>query len=240
MEIRRCIFVVTACEGRELTSAATLAALEHHGGGHLCPVKELHWTGPTAPPFEHPGFELVWFPGYRGNSRAALFRTIAHATRRHPGYDVVIVEDDVSPARNAMAYVQSWQRPTFTTFFNTRGWPLGIHQLDASGFWGLQCVRIPAELAARLGAEDPNADAWLRNPSNPTVMMPGLHGGDFSIGRMLRAWGEPVYQHRTLFQHVGAQSLCEPKATLKGIRVARDFVGEDFDCLTAEYLRDGR
>lgn len=228
----RCQFVVTACEGRVETTAKTMLDLVLVGGaGMVTGPLYMHWTSTKPPPFEHPRFELVWFVEGRGNSRASFFRSIRRAWEADPESDLVIIEDDVSPAKNALPYVELFEARAMTTFFNTRGWATGLHPIDDSGYWGTQMVKIPARLVGRLAQEDPNTPEWLRNPSNPKLSHPGLHGGDIIMGNMLRAWGEPVYQHRSIVQHVGAQSLCEPRATLKGIRVARDFVGESFDCL---------
>jgi hypothetical protein len=41
---------------------------------------------------------------------------------------------------------------------------------------------------------------------------------------LLMSWGEPIYHHRSLVQHVGAKSVGNPGARLVGIRApAPDF-----------------
>lgn len=226
-------FIVTACEGREATTAETMVRLYANGGGHRLryPI-HLHWTGPTYPPFDTLGAHVIWWKGARGeNTRASYWRSLKAAFDLRPDADLVTLEDDVSPALNALPYIERLDVNMFTTFFNTRGWEPGPHQLDNAGFWGTQCVRIPSRVIARLVAENPNEPGWLQNPSNPKVSLGGLHGADIVLGFMLRAWGEPVFQHRTIVQHVGAQSLCTPGSKLVGIRTARDYVGDDFDCM---------
>src|SRR4051812_9666541 len=87
-----CVFVVTACEGREDISARTMRDLAELGGaGALASPKEIHWTGKTPPPFDCYGFEIVWTPGGRGNSRTSFFGSIRSAVGRFPGAAVVII-----------------------------------------------------------------------------------------------------------------------------------------------------
>lgn len=223
---RECEIIVTACEGREAITANTLLDLETIGGGDRCGArKTLHWTGMNTDHIRVPhGFALKWWKEGRGNSRQSFFRSIRTAHESNPRADIIIIEDDVFPAKNALPYVAMWEADYFTTFFNTRGWDYGLHAIDNAGFWGTQCIKIPQRLAGLFASEDP--EKWLRNPSNHDVVMPGLHGADMILGYMLRAWKEPVFQHRSIFQHVGDVSLCAPGSKLTGIRVAKDFVDE--------------
>jgi hypothetical protein len=209
-----------AAEGRTETTARTLAALSGDCGAR----KTLHWVGESAPPL-HDGWDLAYWPGKPSGQLADFWRALTMTAREAPGADIVCVEDDVIPCRNALAKVVAWHSPYLTTFVNTRRFQPGLRLVDNGGFWPLCCVKIPAPVVERLIAENPAARGWQDK-------RPSIHEGDMVIGRMLRVWGLKYYQHTSLFQHVGVTSLCNPHATLAGHRTAHDFPGTDFDALT--------
>jgi hypothetical protein len=172
-----------------------------------------------------PGWDLAYWPGKPSGHLLDLWRALAQTTSENPEADIVLIEDDVAPCKNALAKAVSWYSPYLTTFCNTRGLPPGVRLVDKSGIGTSQCLKIPAPVAARLVAENPTSKEWQDKK-------PSIHGGDLVIGRMLRAWGLRYFQHQSLFQHKGAVSLCNPRATLSQHRIARDFPGCDFDALT--------
>ncbi len=223
--------VVIGCEGRRDTTAATIANISERGGANKCTVpKVFHWQGVDPPPFIK-GWDIQWrYESRDGQSREAFWRIFRRTLDEYPGHDAVFMEDDIEATTNAVPYVVAWDSPHFTSFFNTRGSKPGPYVIDNSGFWGTQCFKVPAEIFARIAGEDCHAEKWLRTPRGRVYS--GGHQADIVIGRMLQRWGLPVYQHRSLFQHVGATSLCAPGATLRGIRAARDYPGDDFDALT--------
>jgi len=209
-----------AAEGRAETTARTLAALSGDCGAR----KTLHWVGETPPP-AHDGWDLAYWPGKPRGQLLDMWGALAMTARESPYADVVYVEDDVKGCRNALNKVVEWNSPYLTTFINTRRFPVGLRLVGDSGFWPLQCIKIPAPVLARMVAENPTRREWQGKK-------PSIHEGDLVIGRMLRAWGLKYYQHRSLFQHAGVSSLCNAGATLSNYRVAHDFPGDDFDALT--------
>lgn len=226
-------FVVTACEGREDVTAETVRELMCRGGGqHLESVPTLHWAGQRFNISPHEMNVHLWSREPDESTRATYWRTLRTAYNEHPNEDLVVIEDDVQPARNALLYIERWVSPHVTTFYNTRGYKVpGTRRVDFSGHWGTQCMYYPNSILRQLVKEDPDSRDWLKNPSNPRLLHQGRHGGDVVLGFMLFAWGLEVFHHRSIVQHVGETSLCDPSGTLKGIRVARDFVGADFDCM---------
>ncbi len=159
---------------------------------------------------------------YAASGRTAIgdFWGMLHTARRgSPGCDLLALEDDIVTARNFIAYARRWQADCLTSFFNGRGFPEGLRDAKLFGF--NQALKIPARLLEQL--------------TQDVQRVPVGRFQDDALAWELQRLGEPVYYHRSLVQHVGAQSLVKPGQTLEG-RTASDFVGEDFDCLT---LLDG-
>ncbi len=135
------------------------------------------------------------------------------------GYDdVLFLEDDIITARNFIRYARELTTRFVTSFFHV---PHQKRVLDvpspAYGFSFAQAVKLPARVVAMMLA------AKLYK-----------HGGghDDEIGYALTGLGEPVVYHRSLVQHVGERSLAWGPDTTLVNRVAADFPGAEFDCLT--------
>ncbi len=218
--VQPCEVIMLAAEGRADTTAATLAALAGDCGAR----KTLHWIGETPPP-PHDGWDLSYWPGKPRGNLVDLWHALTATHRESPDADIVLLEDDIYGCKNALVKVVRWQSPYVTQFMNTRRFPYGVRLVGDSGFWPNCSIKIPAPVAARLVAENPTARGWQGKRAS-------IHEGDMVIGRMLRAWGLKFYQHMSLFQHMGATSLCNPAASLAGHRTAHDFPGVDFDALT--------
>ena len=132
--------------------------------------------------------------------------------------DVLFLEDDIVTARNFIRYVRELPTRFVTSFFHV------AHQrrildrpVEPYGFTFAQAVKFPARVVAKM------VNVAIRP-----------HGGghDDEIGYALTSIGEHVVYHRSLVQHTGNISLAwGPQQTLEH-RVAMDFPGEDFDCLT--------
>jgi len=214
--------VVLGCPGREDVTARTLADLDGNGGGRALRIGEkwLHWSGATPPPEPPQGWLVEWSHKSRDGARVDTWRMLRWAG----DCDLVYIEDDVLPCKNALPYMFRWSLDRFTTFHNLRSLPVGPWMIDGSGFWGTQAVKIPRRLLARLQAE--GAD----RPRQPHF------GQDMVMSDLLAAWGEPIYVHRSLVQHVGAKSIHSPRSKLVGGRApAKDFPGVDFDAMAVPF-----
>ncbi len=207
------MIVVFSRPGREPLTAATLAALEGHGGGHLLPYesKTLFWVGETPPPPGLP-WRAICFPQKPGGNVADFWLLL----RTFPDVDLVVVEDDVKPCRNALPHMDRCAAEHLTTYYNPRQYREGLRHVDASGFSYAQAFKLPRELAARLRAEDP-------------TRIPDHRFYDNVIGAFLTEWREPFVQHRSLVEHTGRVSIARPGATR--VHVAADFDPE-LDALT--------
>lgn len=217
------MIVVQAVPGREDYTRATCWALDSIGGASTVdPRPLLYWTAPDPPTFDlPPGWALVHSKREREGHRKDLWRIMGTVPE---GEDLIVFEDDVIPCRNAVAYMARWQSSLFTTFFNMRQPGEGPHPVHpVFGFWGTQAFKAPARLVRQFlsaGDTDTTAPSFQND------------GGDSWIGKLLRRWGEPIYYHRSLVQHVGQRSVHRPHAKLKGLRApARDFDPE-LDALT--------
>lgn len=220
--MRETLIVVLACPGRELTTFQTIAALEHNGGGHKLPerAKWLFWNGPTPPPSTPPTWGVEW--GRRddgGPDRFARARADVWRMFRWAGdCDLIYLEDDILPCRNALPYMFAWASPLVTSFHNMRNLPVGPWKIDASGWCGTQAVKIPAPLLARFQAPD------AERTKSPRFAQ------DMVMSKRMSEWGELLHVHRSIVQHVGEMSLLMPGATLAGARKpARDFPGVEAD-----------
>lgn len=214
------IVVVFAIPGREETTRATLAALDGLGGGsQLDCDRVLFWSGPTGPIDVPPGWRAVWRMQDKRGSVAAMSDFVAMLDLVGDDRDLVFIEDDVMPCKNALRYMVAWDSPHVTHFFNPFGHPVGPRPVESRGFEFSQTLKIPARVVAALRASPPTSQ--------------GKHDGwDLAIGRCLHQLKEPLYQHRSLVQHVGFQSMWTPGNNLAKRRPGRDFPGEDFDALT--------
>lgn len=130
--------------------------------------------------------------------------------------DVLFLEDDVVTALNFIRYARELPTRFVTSFFH-----VGRTDIDKPtsprGFFFSQAMKFPARVVAQLVARAARVHG---------------EGTDDEIGVALDALGEHVVYHRSVVQHVGTRSIAwGPEKTLEK-RVADDFVGEDFDCLT--------
>lgn len=207
------MILVFSRPGREAMTSATLHALEDHGGGHLLPYesKALFWVGETPPPAALP-WRAICFPQAPAGNVADFWLLL----RTFPDVDLVVLEDDVKPCRNALPCMARWSSPHLTTFYNPRDFRQGLRHLDASGFNYAQAMKLPRELAARLRSEDP-------------TRIPDHRFYDNVIGAFLTEWSEPFVQHRSLVEHMGRVSIARPGA-IRG-HCAVDFDPE-LDALT--------
>lgn len=213
------VVVVFAIPGREETTRATVEALDGLGGGsQLDCEKILFWSGATGPIDVPAGWRAVWRMQDKRGSVAALSDFVAMLDVVGDR-DLVFIEDDVMPCKNALRYMVAWDGPHATHFFNPRGVAVGPRQLPPLGFDFSQALKIPARVVAALRA------------APPTSIGP-KDGWDLAIGRCLHRLGEPLYQHRSLVQHVGFQSLWTPGNNLAKRMPGRDWPGADFDALS--------
>lgn len=211
--------VVQSCAGREALTCATLNKLHGQGGASALSVPRIfYWTGLAASPVSPP---MGWISFHDKRPPEGHRRDLWRIMRDVAGSDdLVLFEDDVLPCRNAVRYIVDWQHESLTTFHNLQRKPVGLHPVDKKwGFWGTQAIKIPARLVARfVDAGDTSANPTLRTD-----------GGDTRIGRLLLEWGESIFYHRSLVQHVGAKSIHNPAATLTGMRAPAPDFDADFD-----------
>jgi hypothetical protein len=202
------MIVVFSRPGREELTAETVRALEEHGGGHRLPLESkcLFWVGETPPP-PTPWRALI-FPQPPGGSVPDFWRLL----RALPDLDLVVLEDDIRPCRNAVPYMEWWPSLLFTSFYNPRGLAVGPRN-ENECFTYSQAIKIPRALAARLRAEDP--------------AQTGRRDHDNAIGMLLLKWRAPIYYHRSLVEHVGAPSIIRGSGTRP--KAPPDFVGLDYD-----------
>lgn len=205
------MIVVLSCAGREETTAATLHALEVHGGGHFIPPdkKTLFWVGETPPPPALP-WRAICFPQKRGGAVRDFWLLL----RTFPDEDLVVFEDDVYPSANAVPYMDRWVSEHLTSFFNGRNHPLGPR--PGKTFALSQAMKIPARLARALRESDPS-------------MFPQLTDHDLAIAAFLHAWDEKVYQHISIVRHVGKVRANGRRASAP--MTPADYVGDEYDSL---------
>ena len=225
MSARPVMVAVQAIPGREDTTRATIEALHGHGGASTLPVPPvLCWTGPHPPPFDlPPGWSLSHWVQQPAGHRRELWRIMELTP---PSCDLVLFEDDVIPCRNAVPYIAAWSEDCFTSFFNMRRLGPGRRLVDRQGFWGTQAVKLPGRLVSRMLA------------AGDTAPRGDHHGGDTRIGLLLQQWGEPIWYHRSLVQHVGAVSVHNPGATLTGLRAPAPDFDLHLDALTLKPEED--
>lgn len=168
---------------------------------------------------QNPGEKLFPYfaPGTGG--KRDFWAMLHYEARVGPGDDLLILEDDIITARNFIAYARRWPSHLFTSFFNGRRRDTSRQPERAECFGFTQAIKVPARLVEQLVAGGPEAPAR------------GRHQDD-ALAIELQRLGERVWYHRSLVQHVGHQSIVMPGEKLEGNRVADDFVGEDFDCLS--------
>lgn len=211
MSDRRVLVAVQAIPGREQYTRATVEALHTIGGAsELAEPRVLVWTGIAPPPFPLPhGWALVHWQQEPAGHRRDLWRLLQLPAEDE---DLIVFEDDVLPCRNAVRYMARWSEDCFTTFCNLRRLGPGPRRIDRNLFWGTQAWKAPARLVARFLA------------AGDTAPKGNHHGGDTRIGLLLQQWGEMIWYHRSLVQHVGEQSIDNPSAKLEGLRApAPDF-----------------
>lgn len=221
-----CVLVLFAVPGREQLTWKTLRLLDDRGGPFTGP-RFVVWSAPQdQPPIGMP--QEHWWPLHlrqlqQMGGAAELWRTL-EAFR---GHDVVFFEDDVVPCLNVLPYLERWETPpeaAFTTFFNGQRVPEGVHMPGADAtpyFWFSQCLKLPARFVDQVVAGGP--------PQNRSQ--------DVALGLAARRLGLGIYYHRSLVQHVGAESIGQPGAKLEGIREpASDFVGETHNAIPTMQL----
>jgi hypothetical protein len=135
------------------------------------------------------------------------------------GTSLLFLEDDIVTTRNFFSYADAWSSPHVTSFFHCGRPSLG-QPVSPEGMSYTQAVKIPQDVLERLCA---------------LKRRPGRHpkdgGQDDDLGRALKVLGESIVYHRSLVQHTGTVSLGWPGTKLEH-RVALDYPGDHFDCLT--------
>lgn len=138
-----------------------------------------------------------------------------------PSGDLLFLEDDILPCRNALAYMKRWSVSTMTSFYN----PNSQHRKAGSlcrGFIFSQAFKMPAQLVARMQSETfPAPLARLQRD-----------GIDQVVNRYLRRWDVPYLQHRSVVEHVGDVSTWTTSDLSGPGRRSADFPGPDVDALT--------
>jgi len=168
---------------------------------------------------QNPG-EPFWL--YRDAERPSLnpfYRMLLTAAAQSD--DVLFLEDDIVTARNFIRYAARWASPHVTSFFHVNRPVLGS-PVSPVGFSFAQAVKLPAAVVARM----------IDNTAGIAAGRIHAGGHDDEIGYALEALDERVIYHRSLVQHVGDVSLAWGPGRTLDHRVARDFPGEGFDCLS--------
>ena len=187
------------------------------------------------------GWPTEVYPGPSG-TRIAFWRAFKIAYER--GFDrVLIVEDDITPCKNALRYINSFSVPddlAFVSFFEMKELnstdQYGLHDLGLFQFprmktrmyCGNQCMLIPRRTLEYLVACDPSdpelpADRWIVPASSSDCVM-GWH-----LSRS--PWPRYGGLMPNLVQHIGEVSSLPEYSTLEG-RLSACFPGEDFDAMT--------
>ena len=186
--------IVLSAPGREPQSRAMLNNLRHQNPGEHYHV--------LRPPAGDPIGSFWW-----------LLDCAAAA-----GGDLLALEDDISTARNFLAYAAGWRCPSMTSFcfMGAQGTEQGRPQSPET-FGGNQALWFPAPLVAKLAAREPlRLPGWLQ---------------DNALAHELQVLGECVYYHRpSLVQHLEGPSIAAPGRRWHPHAI--DFPGEAFDCLS--------
>jgi hypothetical protein len=217
------ILLITTCGSRSPQYFGQLVRQINNSG----------WSGPRFIISDGPPSLVTGWPTSSSRScegqKSTYWRALAVGLEeaRKTGDDrILILEDDVELCRNALQYMQRAHLPSmldFVTWFDGHmvppGAAEGIHPMLAQDFFCLQGVTWRAATAERL-LRAPAARTWRE-----------LHSGDILIARILsgRRYGVHV---PNLVQHLGAESVCNPGKKLKGVRVANNYPGSQFDAMT--------
>jgi len=183
------------------------------------PPAPIVWTGDGAPCPHRPEDCCGLLRGQRQRDVHDFRALIASPLVRG---DLLFLEDDVEPCRNALRYMIDWQHPSMTTFYNP-GRAVGMHPIE-HGFIFSQAFKLPAALVARMRAEPFPAPGLLQRD-----------GIDNIVHRYLKRWGLPFYQHRSLVQHVGEVSTWTTSKLTGNGRRSIDWPGPDVDALTFKW-----
>lgn len=216
------VVVVFAVPGREDVTGATLDALDGPGGASTLDCERLlFWSAPTPPTIEVPiGWSKHWHNQTARGSVAALGDFVAMLDVVGDR-DLVFIEDDVYPCRNAVPYMVRLASPHVVHFFNASSpmFPYGLRALPPGGFEFSQALRIPAPVVKALRASPPTSRGRF-------------DGWDLAIGMCLHRMRLPLFQHRSLVRHTGFRSMWNPGNDIAARLPARDYPGDDFDALT--------
>src|SRR5262245_41016639 len=156
-------------------------------------LADWHRQNPTSPP--------VWVHSSTVKPGIVAFYEMLEAS---DGDDVLFLEDDIVTARNFVEYARQWDAGWVTSFFHVGRLVLNT-PVSATGFSLSQAVKLPAGVIARMLSRRRRAHHYTHRG-----------GQDDEIGAALSALGELVVYHRSLVQHVGAESVCwGPERTLE-------------------------
>lgn len=138
--------------------------------------------------------------------------------------DLLFLEDDIEPCRNALQYMKSWEGPTavapmrmMTSFYNPYR-KVGLNE----GFIFSQAFKLPWVMVEAMRGEP-------FPPPHPKLQRDGI---DQVVHRYLARWRLPFYQHRSLVQHVGEVSTWTPSTLSGNGRRSIDWPGPNVDALT--------
>jgi hypothetical protein len=207
------------------TAAALLAA----GAAEFCARRFVCADG-DCPQDDLDGWEVdVRYP--RGGPRAMMWWAFERAVAA--GVDqLVYCEDDITPTRNAIAYMARFQVPSWAAFVDFHdvaldaATPPGLHVMRADrSYTGNQCMVLPRRTLQWLLLHDPmEIMPWQARGLAPHATDSVL--GDF-VARSL--WPNYIAHVPRLVRHDGAASAAHPD---REEQLVRAFPGEDFDAFS--------
>lgn len=221
---------VISVEGREDLTNATLVNLRDRGGLLAGGLKgTVYWSGKgDAPLFE--GWRVKKFPIERPASLS--LQRVFEGTE--PGNDLLFLEDDVVPCRNALIAACNFEMRRnmgLISFYDYRcEWPTPGVFAAPKGRWlaGSQAVKFSAEF---LSMVMPLIEKKVEFDTLNGKLLPWQAGWDTWMGFAVEHAGMDVYHYApSLFQHGGATwSIANEGA---GHPYALNFPGEDWDALS--------
>lgn len=221
---------VISVEGREDLTNATLESLRDRGGLLAGGLKgTVYWSGKgDAPVFD--GWRVKKFPIERPAS-LSLKRVFEGTT---PGNELLFLEDDVVPCRNALIAACALEMPPkagIVSFYDYRcEWPRPGMFPAPKGRWlaGSQAVKFSVECLKDMGVL---IDKKVEFDTLNGKLLPWQAGWDTWMGFAVEHLGLDVWHYSpSLFQHGGATwSIANEGA---GHPYALNFPGEEWDALT--------
>jgi hypothetical protein len=171
----------------------TLDAIDAAGGAAFSGRRIVSVDGAVdlVRPLARPGWDVESLsPASRG-TRKSMWEILHRAAGAAVPF-LLYFEDDVRLTVNAIAAMERTDVPAeygFLSFFQmNKGMPTtpGIHRYrkpsaDVSGFWGSQCMKIPARSLAKFAGADPTppryqhaCDVWIGEQLVPGIVLPSI------------------------------------------------------------------